>query len=133
MSQWLVAGLLSASVAITFGCSTAAAADPQPGVSAYALSAGRLGAIVAGLVGLAGTVIGWLALRSAGRAGTGRSAATVSLAAGLIGTALGALVVATAEGGVGTGNGLGGGIVAVVVGLTGAALGGLALARSRRG
>ena len=43
-----------------------------------------------------------------------------------------ALVVATADGGLGTGNGLAGGIVAMMVGLIGMALGGLALARSRR-
>ena len=36
------------------------------------------------------------------------------------------------DGGVGTGNGLGGGIVAMIVGLLGMALGGLALARFRR-
>jgi Family of unknown function (DUF6223) len=40
--------------------------------------------------------------------------------------------VATADGGIGTGNGLGGGIVAMMVGLNGMALGMLALTRSRR-
>jgi hypothetical protein len=45
---------------------------------------------------------------------------------------IGGLVVATADGGLGTGNGLAGGVVAMVVGLIGMALGGLALARSRR-
>jgi hypothetical protein len=114
----------------------AAAHGPvQPAAaSVYAMSSGRLGAIVAALVGLIGVVIGGLALRSAGRIGTGsgRSVAIVALVAGLIGMALGGLVVATADGGIGTGNGLGGGIVALVVGLIGMALGGLALARSRR-
>jgi hypothetical protein len=38
----------------------------------------------------------------------------------------------TADGGLGTGNGLAGGAVAVIVGLIGMALGGLALSRSRR-
>ena len=51
---------------------------------------------------------------------------------GPIGLVIGGLVVATAEGGLGTGNGRGGGVVAMVVGLIGMALGGLALARSRR-
>jgi hypothetical protein len=41
-------------------------------------------------------------------------------------------VVATADGGLGTGNGLGGGITAGVVGLIGVTLGWLAMARSRR-
>lgn len=135
MSNWLVAGFFGVSIAISIGCSTAAAADdPQPAVSVYTMSAGRIGAVVAGLVGLIGAVIGGLALRSAGRIGTGsrRSGAIVALVAGLIGMALGGLVVANADGGIGTGNGLGGGIVALAVGLIGTILGGLALARSRR-
>ena len=56
----------------------------------------------------------------------------VALVLGPIGLVLGGLVVATADGGLGTGNGLGGGIVAMMVGLIGMALGGLALARYRR-
>ncbi|MDW6066028.1 DUF6223 family protein [Streptomyces sp. FXJ1.4098] len=43
--------------------------------------------------------------------------------------ALGALVAATASGGLGTGNGLGGAIVALIVGVIGTALSGLALTR----
>jgi hypothetical protein len=131
MSNRLVAVLFGVSIAISIGCSTAAAADDfRPAASVYAMSSGRLGAIVAALVGLIGVVIGGLALRSARRIGTGRSGAIVALVAGLIGMALGGLVVATADGGIGTGNGLGGGIVALVVGLIGMVLGGLALARS---
>jgi Family of unknown function (DUF6223) len=61
-----------------------------------------------------------------------RIAATVAAVVGLVGAVIGGLVVATADGGLGTGNGLGVGIVAMVVGLIGVALGGLALARSRR-
>jgi hypothetical protein len=135
VSNWLVAALFGVSIAISIGCSTAAAADdPQPAVSVYTMSAGRLGAVAAGLVGLTGVVIGGLALRSAGRIGTGngRLGAIVALVAGLIGTALGGLVVVTADGGIGTGNGLGGGIVALVVGLIGVVIGGLALGRSLR-
>ena len=45
---------------------------------------------------------------------------------------VGGLVVITADGGLGTGNGLGGGVVAMMVGLIGMALGGVALVRSRR-
>ena len=50
---------------------------------------------------------------------------------GLIGILLGGLVVATSDGGVGTGNGLGGAVVAMVLGLVGVVLGGLAMARVR--
>ena len=50
---------------------------------------------------------------------------------GLTGVALGGLVVATSDGGVGTGNGLGGAVVAIVLGLIGMVLGGLARARAR--
>lgn len=135
MSNWRVAALLGVAIAISIGDSTAAAADDHqaaPGV--YTTSPGRLGAIAAAITGLLGIVLGGLALRSARRndTGSGRLRAGVALVAGLVGTALGGLVVATAGGGLGTGNGLGGGVVAVVVGLIGTALGGLALTRSRR-
>ncbi|MGH3735154.1 MAG: DUF6223 family protein [Micromonosporaceae bacterium] len=102
---------------------------------AYTLSAGRLMSTVAALLGLAGIIVGGLALaRSTGRIGTGdgRRGGIVAVVAGLLGIVLGGLVVVTADGGVGTGNGLGGGVVAAVVGLIGIALGGLVLARSRR-
>jgi hypothetical protein len=135
MSNGFVAVLFGVSIAISIGCATAAAADdPWPAARVYTMSGGRLTASAGALVGLVGAVIGGLALRSAGRSGTGsgRFGASVALIAGLIGMALGGLVVATAPGGIGTGNGLGGGIVALVVGLIGVALGGLALARSRR-
>jgi hypothetical protein len=89
------------------------------------LSLGRIVAIVAVLVGLTGAVIG-------GRAGNRRHRAIVALVLGPIGFVIGGLVVATADGGLGTGHGFGGGIVAMAVGLIGMALGGLALVRSRR-
>jgi hypothetical protein len=101
----------------------------------YTMSPGRIGAIVAVMVGLIGAVIGGRALaRSTGRTGNGNGGwgAIVALVLGPIGLGIGGLVVATADGGLGTGKGLGGGIVAMIVGLIGMALGGLALARSRR-
>ncbi|GGX01050.1 DUF6223 family protein [Streptomyces lomondensis] len=52
--------------------------------------------------------------------------------AGAAGMALGGLVAATADGGLGSGNGLGGAYVALLMGLTGTSLGALALTRSRR-
>ncbi|MEV4825135.1 DUF6223 family protein [Micromonospora sp. NPDC049274] len=102
--------------------------------SVTTMSAGRLGASVASLLGLAGVIVGaWALARPTSRVGTGSGllGATVALAAGLVGVALGALVVATSDGGIGTGNGLGGAYVALVVGLAALGLGGLALSRTR--
>ncbi|MGP3919926.1 DUF6223 family protein [Nonomuraea sp. 10N515B] len=121
------------------GFATPAAAHvmvPAADVGAYTLTAGRLWSVVAALLGLAGVVIGGLALaRSTGRIGTGngRRGAIVALVAGLAGAVIGGLVVAAADGGPGTGYGIVGGFVALVVGLIAMVLGGLALARSRRG
>ncbi|MGP3936983.1 DUF6223 family protein [Nonomuraea sp. KM88] len=105
----------------------------QP-VDAYTFTSGRLWSVVGALLGLAGAVIGGLALaRSARRIGNGgRRGATVALGAGLACTVIGGLVVAAAEGGPGTGYGIVGGWVDLVVGLIAMVLGGLALARSRR-
>ncbi|MGI5207658.1 DUF6223 family protein [Spirillospora sp. CA-108201] len=107
-----------------------AAADP------YAMSVGRLGAIVAALTALAGAITGGLALaRSTGRIGNGdgdgRNGARLALTAAVIGTILGGLVAVTSDGSLGTGNGLGGALVALLVGLIGMTLGGLALGRAR--
>lgn len=102
-----------------------------------AVSGGRLGATGAAVIALAGTVVGGIALARAGapaRAGTAGSRIdppTTALALGAAGTVLGALFVATADGGLGTGNGLGGALVAVALGLVAVALGGLARARRR--
>jgi hypothetical protein len=104
-------------------------------VTVYTMSPGRIGALMAGVVGLSAVVIGGLALaRSARRVGTGdaRRGAVSALVLGPIAWVVGALVVASADGGIGTGNGLGGGVVAMLVGLVGMFLGVLALARSRR-
>lgn len=122
--------------AVTAPLDSAAHPSVQPtAATALTMSSGRLGATVAVLLGLVGTVVGGLALaRPASRIGTssGRLGGALSLTASLIGLLLGALVVSTSDGGVGTGNGLGGAFVALVVGLAGVVLGGLALARSRR-
>ncbi|TDE36538.1 DUF6223 family protein [Actinomadura sp. 6K520] len=98
-------------------------------IDAYTMGAGRLGSSVAGLTGLTGVIIGGRAL--ARRAG-GRNGAVAALAAGLTGIVLGVLVAATADDGVGSGNGLGGAVVAVILGLIATILGALALARTRR-
>lgn len=100
--------------------------------SVFAMSPGRLGAIVAALLGLAAVVIGGLALaRPSGRSGT-RSRIRGAIVAGLTAMALGGLVVATSDSGIGTGNGRGGAFVALLLGLIGVVVGGLAQARSRR-
>lgn len=114
----------------------AAHASVQPTAAGAAdMSAGRLGASLAGVLGLIGVITGGLALaRPTGRfgAGSGRLGTIVPLAAGLTAMALGGLIAATSDGGIGTGNGLGGAIVALVVGLIAVALGGVTLARFRR-
>lgn len=98
--------------------------------SVYTLSAGRIGAAAAVVVGLTGVFLGWRALA---RPTGGRSKAGAAMVAGVISLALGGLVVVTSDGSVGTGNGLGGAIVALLVGLIATALGGLALARRHGG
>ncbi|GAA1016148.1 hypothetical protein Aple_021390 [Acrocarpospora pleiomorpha] len=136
MSARFVITAAAAALIGAFGLAAPAAAHTlvQP-VSSYALTSGRLWSVVAALLGLAGAVIGAVALaRSAGRIGTGngRRGAIVALVAGLAGAVIGGLVVAAAEGGPGTGYGIVGGFVALVVGLIAMILGGLALAHSRR-
>ncbi|MFF0770807.1 DUF6223 family protein [Nonomuraea wenchangensis] len=104
----------------------------QP-VDAYAMTTGRLWSMVGIALGLAGVVIGALALaRRSTRPVTRRRGAIVALATGLAGTVVGALVVAAAEGGPGTGYGIVGGWVCLVVGPVAMVIGGLALTRSRR-
>ncbi|MBX6385889.1 MAG: hypothetical protein IRZ07_23435 [Microbispora sp.] len=114
---------------------SAASVLAQPaGVGAYSLTPGRLWAMTAIALGLAGVAVGGLALRSAGRVriGNARVGAFGALAAGLVGTVIGGLVVAAAEGGPGTGYGIVGGYFALVVGPAAMVVGTLALTRSRR-
>ncbi|GAA0734428.1 hypothetical protein Drose_34925 [Dactylosporangium roseum] len=96
----------------------------------YELGTGRLVPTVAAVIGLAGLVIGGLALARPGRTGTGR--AVLALAAGLLSALVGSVHGANAAGGLGTGNGLAGAVIAVVLGLAGVVVAGLALARARR-
>ncbi len=95
-------------------------------VDAYTLTAGRLWATSAALLGLVGAVIGGVALAR----GKG---AVVALALGLIAMGGGGVNLAVADGGPGTGNGVVGGALALMLGLLAMIFGGLALARSRRG
>jgi hypothetical protein len=121
--------LLFASTLVHRAASAAGDAG-APGV--FYLSSGRLGAIAAGLIGLTGVVSGVRALRSERRAGNGTRRFPVALVAGPLAVVLGGWVVATAPGGVGTGNGLGGAVVGVVLGLIAIGLGGLSSLRQRR-
>ena len=113
----------------------------QPVVAGiFAASSGRVGSSLAIVVGLIGIVIGGRALaRPAGRsrshtdvgATDTRSKAPVAMVLGLISVIVGGLTLATADGGVGSGDGIAGAVVAMVLGLTAVVLGGLARARSR--
>ncbi|MEV0597706.1 DUF6223 family protein [Streptomyces sp. NPDC050315] len=105
--------------------------------SVYTVSVGRVGASLSALVGFLGAVGGGLALARPARQGrtvswARRNGAVTALAAGLIAVAVGGTVAATADGGLGTGNGLGGAYVAMFLGLIAVTLGGLARSRSRR-
>ncbi|MFG1869124.1 DUF6223 family protein [Micromonospora arborensis] len=100
-------------------------------VDAATLTSDRIVATAAVVVALAGAIIGGLALaRPTSR--IRKRWAAVALAAGVTGVLVGGLVVATADGGPGTGNGIVGGYAAVVLGLLAALLGGLASARGKR-
>jgi uncharacterized protein DUF6223 len=100
----------------------------------YGLTLRRLWATTAALLGLAGVVIGGLALaRPLSRFSTasGPLRATVALVVGLIAAVNGGLNLAVATGGPGTGNGVVGGAAAFILGLIAVATGGLARTRSR--
>jgi hypothetical protein len=103
------------------------------GVDTFIGTPARIWASAAALVALAVVVVGSRALaRSRRRIGEGRTAAVLVLVMGLVSAVNGAVVLAVADGGLGTGNGVAGGAVALVLGLVGAVLGGLVRARSRR-
>jgi xanthosine utilization system XapX-like protein len=97
------------------------------------ITPGRAVSLLAGVIGLIGIVIGWMALsRTARRISSGRQMGIVALAMGLIGMVLGGLHLASTTGGFGTGKGRAGAIVAMVIGLIGLILGRRALTRARR-
>ena len=119
---------------LVHGVLVAAHVSEPAASTVYGLTLRRFWATAAAGLALVGAVIGGLALfRAVRRIGNhGRRGAVVALVLGPIGLVLGGLIVVTADGGVGTGNGLAGGVVAMIVGTIGMALGGLTLARSRR-
>ena len=100
----------------------------------YGLTSRRLWATAVAVVAVVGVALGSLALaRAANRYGASwRLGAIVALVTGLVAVVNGWLVLALANGGPGTGNGVVGGAGALVLGLIAMALGGLALVRFRR-
>ncbi|MEU2544171.1 DUF6223 family protein [Streptomyces roseolus] len=126
----LLATGTAAVLAVVVTATSAAASAPSRGLAASVTTfgAGRLASSVGAVIGLVGLVAAWRALtRPAARRG-----ALLALAAGPVAVVLGAAVAATADGGLGTGNGLGGAYVALAVGLAATALGARAFARARR-
>jgi hypothetical protein len=138
VNKWFLRGAIvfaATAVVASVGLAASAAAHDgaQPGaVTVYTMTSKRMAASTAALVALIGAVAGGLALARSGRIANPRRGAIAAMVLGPIGLVIGGLVVATADGGLGTGNGIAGGVVAMTVGLIGIALGGLALARSRR-
>ncbi|MGW5310266.1 DUF6223 family protein [Nocardia thailandica] len=111
---------------------TAHAATERLGADAYGLTADRLVAMTSAFVALAGVIVGVRALaRPGGRLVAGRRGAAITLVAGLVGVLVGAWIVGTADGGLGTGNGIAGGYLAIALGLGSLASGGLVLRRAR--
>ncbi|GAB3757880.1 DUF6223 family protein [Microlunatus parietis] len=114
--------------------------EPDPNifsshVGASYLSTGRVGAVVAVGLGLAGAVAAGLALsRPGSRLGTGTAplGALSALGAGLIGLLVAGLVVLTSDAGIGTGNGRAGAFLGLLAGAGALALGAVALVRARR-
>jgi hypothetical protein len=98
----------------------------ESAMSVPLLTLDRVVATAGTFVALGGAIVGVLALR---RRSMSR-APLVALAAGTAGVVVGVLVLATADGGPGTGNGVVGGGVAIVLGLAAVVLGGLARRRA---
>jgi hypothetical protein len=122
----LLAGLVHA-VLVATGVSEPAA------ITVYGPTSRRLWATTAGALALVGVVVGGLALARSSRIGNGgRLGVIVAWVAGAVAAINGGLVLAVADGGPGSGNGVVGGAGALVLGVIGMALGALALRRSRR-
>lgn len=127
---------IAATVVITCGlvAPVAAQVSTEPAAPVYGMTPERTVASTAVVLALISAIIGGLSLtRAVRRIGNGGSnGAIVALVLGPIALIVGGLVVATADGGLGTGNGVAGGFVAMAVAVIGIALGGLARVRSGR-
>jgi hypothetical protein len=132
----VLAALVGAAVfgGLVYAVLVAAHVSQLGATTVYGLTPRRLWATTAVVLGLAGVIIGSMAMvRAVRRIGNyGRNGAIVALVAGIIAVVNGGLNLAVATGGPGTGNGVVGGAAAFVLGLTATAVGGLALARARR-
>jgi len=132
----LLAGVAAAILfgGLVYGVLVAAHVSEPGSITVYGLTARRLWATMAAMLGLLGVTVGGLALtRYAGRLGTApdRLAIIVAFAAGLIAVINGGLNLAVATGGPGTGNGVVGAAAALVLGLIALTLGGLGFVRRR--
>jgi uncharacterized protein DUF6223 len=132
----LLAGVAAAIlfVSLVYGVLVAAHVSEPGSITVYGLTARRLWATIAALLGLLGVIVGGLALtRRVGRLGAApaRFAIIVADVAGLIAVINGGLNLAVATGGPGTGNGVVGAAAALVLGLIALTLGGLGFVRRR--
>lgn len=96
------------------------------------LTVDRASSTLAALVALVGVVVGVRALIRARRGRPGTTESRIAVAAGVVGLAVGALVLATADGGPGTGNGVIGAGMAIVLGALSAGLGVVGIRRAPR-
>jgi len=138
MKRTLALILVAAAAAALFGglvhaVLVAAQVSEPAATTVYGLTLRRLWAATVAVLAVVGVVIGGLALaRPASRfIACGRLGAIAALVAGLIAVVNGGLVLAIANGGPGSGNGVVGGAAALVLGLIDMVLGGLAMGRRR--
>jgi hypothetical protein len=118
----VLAALVGAAVfgGLVYAVLVAAHVSQLGATTVYGLTPRRLWATTAVVLGLAGVIIGSMAMvRAVRRIGNyGRNGAIVALVAGIIAVVNGGLNLAVATGGPGTGNGVVGGAAAFVLGLT---------------
>ena len=114
-------------VGLVYAVLVAAHVSEPAATTVYGLTPRRLWATSVAVLALVGVVIGGLALARPAR----RFGAIVTLVAGPIALVNGGLVLAIANGGPGSGNGVVGGAAALVLGLIATVLGGLGMARRR--
>ncbi|UMG91860.1 DUF6223 family protein [Nocardioides sp. TF02-7] len=135
-----VAAILAAtSFAVVLGDVASAAdavagAPADPAAAGYEMSGGRAASgagLLASLVGIALGVLELVRLRQPSRRSAGRPARAAVLA-GVVAVVLGAATMLGADGGVGSGEGVGGAVLAVVLGVVSALLGAASLVRGRR-
>ena len=132
----LILGVLAAAVLLggmVHAVLVAAHLAEPAGATVYGVTSRRLWATATGAVAIGGVISGGLALtRPTGRfrIASGRRGAIVALISGLLGVIGGALLLAIADDGPGSGNGVVGAAGAVVLGLIAMSCGGAAVFRS---